>query len=83
MNDYKDKLIDFYDDNQQKSNSQGQEDSSYSYIDEDDLNKSSELEALKTLFQRESQGVFKFGNERVIIKIDERNNNQILIEYKN
>lgn len=40
-----------------------------------------ELEALKTLFRRESQGIYKFGDERVIIKIDQ-NNNQVYIEHK-
>ena len=40
-----------------------------------------DYEALATLLRREHYGTYKFGNERVFIKIDEKN--ELFIEYDN
>lgn len=40
-----------------------------------------DYEALSTLLRREHNGTYKFGNERVFIKIDEKN--ELFIEYDN
>lgn len=45
------------------------------------MNIQPDIESLKTLFHRDASGNYKFGEERVSIKIDQ--NKQIYIEHNN